>query len=367
MNRQDDTAVIRRPRGEDMSMDEILASIRRIISDEESADAPYTEKPRLKQDSGATQTSDPSPSKLSASEQLRALSSALYVDNEEKYVRGENKARSQRSFSDMIPSSAREEKNVFSARSEERTASGYNDIEKPASRTPPLENESVKAAMARIRRALKEEDHTQSAGLTEKPPRISEQEPLHNVTEKKTSNDPEDHTKINFKAENISDIPGFLKKFRQDQQKEREDGGQAVKAEYHKSAYLRQDASKEIEEADITQKPKYDVKKASGFFEDDSVMHLTDPLSPEAEVEEDETYRQAENAYDADADQAPETDSFNLMRQMQLSGEKAEGGDALELLILRCLRPMLKEWMDQNLQAVVEKVIRAELYKRVIK
>ena len=49
--------------------------------------------------------------------------------------------------------------------------------------------------------------------------------------------------------------------------------------------------------------------------------------------------------------------SLNAERQMPVY----RGGPTLEDMALETMRPMLKSWLDQNLPAMVERLVRAEI------
>ena len=46
-----------------------------------------------------------------------------------------------------------------------------------------------------------------------------------------------------------------------------------------------------------------------------------------------------------------------------LPPEPPAGDSALEALVLRALRPVLKEWLDANLPEIVERVARDEIHR----
>ncbi len=363
MSRNSDIETVRRPQNEDMSMDDILASIRRIISDEEASEETFNQN--FKNKERQVKTEDPAKQrKLSASDQLRALSSALYADNEERHYQQDHTERYQnerpilsvpeRSFADILKNS---EKNSASV-TPRVTPPVFAETKSRNS----LDNNremSVNAAMDRIRSALAEEAERKKQHHYKKPFEV-------HTPENETIIPAADHAKLNFKSEEIGDIPGFLKKFSRMQKAEQEqtDTDSIFPTSDRKGMLTDED----FDQFETRKKVKYDFNSAIGFGEEDGILCLTEAVTPEkAEKTARPGLLQSPDQGHA-AQERPETNSNQSSSRSLLApitGE--EGGDALELLIMRCLRPMLTQWIEENLQSTVEKVVRSELYNRSVK
>ncbi len=60
---------------------------------------------------------------------------------------------------------------------------------------------------------------------------------------------------------------------------------------------------------------------------------------------------------------APATDAAvqNAMSRLGALGESGIGGMTVEAMIRQLVRPMLKDWLDENLPAMVERVVEREI------
>lgn len=353
----------KRPVASDMSMDEILSSIRKIISAEETQynnavpapepviTPPKEETPKLK-------------IPLSAREQLKSLTEELYGFGDQE---SENFHLSRTLYSHKNSPVVTETKidspqydAVFETSSKERPP----EFPRPIKQNPPQDTSDILQTLENIRQSLthenlrkasSEEDYQQNSDPQDVTPIIKP--PLHEtyrdhpISEIKTVklNQEVALKNIDLKPAQLKqdDIPAFLKKFKQEQ----DAIIKPIPSENPSAVYTERAV------------PDYDFSKVAAFHEDDSVMELTEALLPE------NVQKISDNLMES-ATQSMMSSSGknkNLARSVSEDEEDEGVADALEMLMIKSLRPMLKEWIADNMQNLAEKILREELHKRSLK
>ena len=143
------------------------------------------------------------------------------------------------------------------------------------------------------------------------------------------------------------------------------------------------------EEADMAgeDSENEDVLELTQMLQDDgSTVDLSDEPEPEPEPEaepeseaepepeaEPETPIAAETealisdaAFIASIDSLSKLAGVNKPASSEISDLKFSGqGDTIEGIVIQMLRPMLRDWLDQNLPAIVERIVQNEIRKLV--
>ncbi|MEM6603080.1 MAG: DUF2497 domain-containing protein [Pseudomonadota bacterium] len=352
-----------KPVGADMTMDEILSSIRKIISTDDIAEdnkmaqpAPVQEQSNAKPNPSAAVQKMRVP--LSGREQLQNLSQNNHDDfsadiqshHTVPYASVSDLTSDVRATSSSLnrqPPQRHLDSDVMTRPVEQRAAS-QNDVAQKS----PLQNEDETAAILRTLNDIKQSLTAYDDKKSTPKPETKIDTPEQNNQALQTKRDiaatqmidelkdislsPEQmYQNIDFKPVHFGedDIPAFLKKFKKEQDEAPLAAQQNMVPSHAES---------------------YDFSKMTGFDEDDSVMELTETVHPAKESKNSPQVAQAISS------QAPMQHS--LIASSNVEDETIS--DALEMLTIKTLRPMLREWMEENVERIAAKILREELGRR---
>lgn len=345
-----------RPVGTDMSMDDILLSIRKIIASEDSVSAPSApnsgQQNYTKNIGNATETTAKPTLKvpLSSREQLRSLSQDFQNDD----VSVQHFTPISKNIDDDFRDMAQNQYNAVRANidgaghnpNSTKTNQNMNDT---AFRQNTQKNTSQDTAD--ILKTLEDIRNSLTMSDMQKKNNIQADYEHHDVMDSQNMDNSahntiktiptliqdfvqnsemsqQDHSHIDndLKAVQFSgdQIPSFLKRFKKEQNE-----FFSAKSEQNQP----QDSV-----------PDYDLSKIRAFHEDDTVVELTTSVNPDD----------------------VKNDTHKSHAMIALDNDKIDDGmsDALEMLMIKSLRPMLREWIDNNLEAVAKQILREELTKR---
>ncbi len=375
---------IAKPKSDNMSMDEILASIRKIIaSDDDNAYVKQSNSFVSSEDTQARLNREKLDKSLSAREQLVSLTKP------DLYPSGSHHD------SDRTPNSADKsfrinDKNTSDSHNNQRSIyeklSKHNESEKSNNQyhSHSGNQNQNNDHDEEILRALNEIRNTLSSAATYSVPRdeleiveknipTSEKTQLTQLENEaikkyldaqqlKIGNKVIDATAINNSNDAMRDIdlkpiqfsgdavPEFLKKFKKQQVQDRE--------KTHNQAY-----------AGVKNNGHYDLKSLPNFDEVNEIVTLTEKIMP--------TTR--ENLKRQEQKESSVKNNFSKLRQgteeiMRRATERrgddnydlSEEDSPMTAVIIRTLQPMLQEWIDKNIQLIAEQVLREE-FRRGLK
>ena len=351
-----------RPVGTDMSMDDILLSIRKIIASEDSVSTPppiqQTGQQAGQQNYSKNMGNNPEFSAkptlkvpLSSREQLRSLSQDFQNDDDVSVHRFTPISKN---MDDDFHDMAQNQYNTMRANidggayhtNSAKTNPNTDDVGfgYAAQKNTSQDTADILKTLEDIRNSLtmsdvQKKNHIQADYDNDD---MMNNENMDNSVQNtvKTIHTPiqsfgknseisgQDHSHIDndLKAVQFSgdQIPSFLKRFKKEQNE-----FFSAKSEQHQS----QDSV-----------PDYDLSKIRAFHEDDTVVELTSSVNPDD----------------------IKNDTHQSHAIIALDNDKIDDGmsDALEMLMIKSLRPMLREWIDNNLEAVAKQILREELTKR---
>ncbi|WP_299328273.1 DUF2497 domain-containing protein [Parasphingopyxis sp.] len=125
---------------------------------------------------------------------------------------------------------------------------------------------------------------------------------------------------------------------------------------------IAEDGDSAASEADVRSRRKKPVLETSEPPVSDDVLELTDTV----EAESAEPVAIDEDAEPIASDETIDASHAALAALTAIAQPRAEGSDAedahpLEGLVREMLRPMLKEWLDENLPGLVEEMVAREI------
>ena len=355
----------KRPVASDMSMDEILSSIRKIISAEETQ---YNNAVNIQEPVTLPPKEDNPKLKipLSAREQLKSLTEELYglqdQEGEEFHlsrpvythknnpVFAETKIDSAK-YHSVVETSVKERPAEFPRPIKQNTSQDTADI------LQTLENIRQSLTHENLRKASTEEEDTtaqisdtqDTTPITKSPLRETYREQSVSEIKNVKLNQEVALRNIDLKPAQLTqdEIPAFLKKFKQEQ----DAIIKPVTPENPSAVYTERSV------------PDYDFSKVVAFDEDDSVMELTEALLPE------NVKKISDNLVETATQSAVSSSAKNKNVASISENDSEDDGvaDALEMIMIKSLRPMLKEWIADNMQNLAEKILREELQKRSLK
>lgn len=303
-----------RPMGSDMSMDDILLSIRKIIATEETKDVPPVQSQQRPQQAQAIPQSPVAPRNIPQREELNQISNLSYDENA-RYQQAHQASQLQRTQSNMRTPVPESENTYYDKQNSSETSEILKTLE------------DIKRSLSpeAMREAKSQRDTYQQEITPQQAPVPT------NELRKINVHNNQDAVDLRPAQFDSGEIPDFLKKFKRE------------------TAQIQQESK--ASESDNS--PIYDFSQLSSFDEDDSVMELTKVVLPEEQEEENNHNQQAH--LKRIAQEFSPLDDF--------SGDDGLS-DAMEMLMIKSLRPMLQEWIDENLTVVAEKIIREELMKK---
>jgi len=325
-----------RPVGSDMTMDEILSSIRKIISTEDHLQSEPVSKaamPNITEKKETPKIRVP----LSSKEQLKSLSTPLTDDMNMVAQDWQSQTKTE------TPQEAPKQGGDFTI----NPASLYNEtVMEFAPQATPLmqttppqqsdETSEILKTLEEIRKSLSAESLQKASGIMQDNPE-NEQPPMIDKTQEVTIdnaeiNAPSQIQNIDFKPVHFGqdDIPEFLKKFK----KEQSEPQNPIPPETTSS---------------------YNFKEIQSFEDDDAIMELTEALKDPVSLNTMADKMALEIA-------PPKETTPKAIKEQAV--EDDDMSDVLEMLMIKSLRPMLKEWVEDNIADIAQKVLREELQKR---
>ena len=136
-------------------------------------------------------------------------------------------------------------------------------------------------------------------------------------------------------------------------------------------------AEPEVEEAAVEEEPEEDVleltedmQDKSDFDEDNAALDFVDVEEDTPEPEEEEVFEAPEPDFEPTPSSilSETTQSATMSSLSKLVGNvplnrRGYDGVTLEDIVRELLHPMLREWMDDNLPPMVERIVQKELEK----
>lgn len=316
-----------KPQSDDMSMDEILASIRKIISSEKT---PSVNADKKKAPAGNHNTV------ASASHYEGGVHFNQMMHHEQRVAAEENDISSLRSAQSKRPSY-------------QKLSEGCNDDS--------AENRSVSSETydqdAEILNALNEiRDNLSISTTPASPPQPKNiaQHQSETLSNHKKTDLPEapvneyQYDELDLKPTYFSSdtAPEFLKRFKKQQLSEREK---------HKE--------------DNSQKVEYDFSSAPNFDEQGEVVTLTEKVMPtsKAELAEDNKLEISELRKKTE-EIMRNSSQYRIADTHQ--EEDFQGTSPITSIIKRVIEPMIQEWIQENMQEIAEQVLRDE-FRRGLK
>jgi cell pole-organizing protein PopZ len=373
---------IAKPKSDDMSMDEILASIRKIISSDddnrhvkpsESVYAFDGHKDKINQDK-----LDKS---LSAREQLLSLTKPDMYDSDNYHDVNRVTNTSHKIHDSNHKNNDLRQKSIYqklSAQNDIEQLHSYNQEVSDSDNQKNNHDEEILRALNEIRNSLSSSyttprdaaNMTETAEKTVTPVEKNKMMQFENDSIKKYTDDRNqqrsgkviDATIKNNHADMVRDIdlkpaqfsgdavPEFLKKFKKQQVSDRDKVGSnnniGVKANVN-----------------------YDFSSLPSFDEDSDVVTLTEKIMPTTQ----------DNLKQQEQQEASVKSNFSKLRQsteeiMRRATERnmtdnydlSQEDSPMTAVIIRTLQPMLQEWIDKNMQLIAEQVLRDE-FRRGLK
>lgn len=361
---------ITKPKADDMSMDEILASIRRIISTSSTSEmANKAPEPEYKYNNSVETKQAPKREQaLSAREQLLALTKPNLYDSD---FTPDNR------FSKPIqkPTSGQPQQTQQAPKTVESVYQKpfYDTLSKDSKTQEPVEalhkeddnhDAEILQALNEIRETL---GHTIQSNL---PPKETIQNTNKTINRETTDNTvqsqinapiiPLKETNTIHSKENIFDeinlrspqitgdaVPEFLKNFKRQQELDKQ------KAQKKPNA------------------PEYDFSKLANFNDPEDVLTLTEKIMPMSQ-EELKQQENLEKTAKRNLSKLREGTEEIMKRATERHFDNSDDDDVvaedtnMTNVIMRTLQPMLKEWIDENMHKIAEQVLRQE-FRRGLK
>ena len=360
---------IAKPKSDDMSMDEILASIRKIISsdDEKRHNSKYVENaytPDHKQNTSETHKKQET---LSAREQLLSLTRPDLYDSDIRPQRPSHKVV-QSSFDKQNDKSDKTMyDNSFKAKTyyqklNQAPETNFDD-DNNSETAQNDHDEEILRALNEIRNSLSlarthtDASHTHYDKIpttqddTRKKPYQDTHIPASGKIIDATVNSAVEEIDLKPAQFTGDAVPEFLKKFKKQQQVMRD----KPQSDNQQTNYM-----------------NYDFSKIPTFDEQNDVVTLTEKIMP---TTQEELLRQEQAEYS----KSTVKNNFSKLRKnteeiMKRAKERAYDEDdelsqedsPMANMIMRTLQPMLQEWIDENMQLIAEQVLRDE-FRRGLK
>lgn len=323
-----------RPVGSDMTMDEILSSIRKIISTEEHLQSEPVSKasPSPMAEKKETPTMRVP---LSSKEQLKSLSTSL---SDDLNMMADNWKTEPPKMA--MPQTEPQPTNNLNVNpdplyNKNVTASAPKAAD-PIQAAPSQHNDEtseILKTLEEIKKSLSSENLQKASHIMQDDP-VVEPSPMATKTQEIAIDNIEASQiqNIDFKPVHFGqdDIPEFLKKFK----KEQSEPQNIIPPETTDS---------------------YNFKEIQSFEDDNAIMELTEALKEPLALNE-----MAEKAALEIA--PPQDNTVKIEKEQNIEDDGMS--DVLEMLMIKSLRPMLKEWVEDNIADIAQKVLREELQKR---
>lgn len=362
---------IAKPKSDNMSMDEILASIRKIIaSDDDNAYVKQNNAFASPEDTQNYTNHEKLDKSLSAREQLVSLTKPDLYPSGSRYDSDTTQNSVDKSF-------RMNDKNISDSRNNQRTVYEKLGTHSDNQNQNNDHDEEILRALNEIRNTLASSSTysvpRDALETVEKNIPIPEKTQLTQIENEtiqkyldarqlKTGNKVINATTINDSNNTMRDIdlkpvqfssdavPDFLKKFKKQQVQDRE-------------------KSQNQSYAGVKNNGHYDFKSLPNFDEVNEIVTLTEKIMP--------TTR--ENLKRQEQEESSVKNNFSKLRQgteeiMRRATERrseenydlSEEDSPMASVIIRTLQPMLQEWIDKNMQLIAEQVLREE-FRRGLK
>lgn len=373
---------IAKPKSDDMSMDEILASIRKIISsDDDNRHSKPSESGYPFEARNDKLNQDKLDKSLSAREQLLSLTKPDMYDSDNYHDVNRITNSAHKIHDSNHKNNDLRQKSIYqklSAQSDIEQLHSYNQDISDSDNQKNNHDEEILRALNEIRNSLSSSyttprdtaNITETAEKTVTPVEKNKMTQFENDSFKKYPDDRQqqrsgkviDATIKNNHADMIRDIdlkpaqfsgdavPEFLKKFKKQQVSDRDKVGSN-------------------NNMGIKANGNYDFSSLPSFDEESDVVTLTEKVMP--------TTR--DNLKQQEQQEAPVKSNFSKLRQsteeiMRRATERnmtdnydlSHEDSPMTTVIIRTLQPMLQEWIDKNMQLIAEQVLRDE-FRRGLK
>jgi cell pole-organizing protein PopZ len=345
-----------KPKSDDMSMDEILASIRKIISTSSSEDTQSSEKIVHNQQSNIInkETINREQS-LSAREQLLALTKPNLYDSD--FTPNSNFKKIPEKNTSIPPKQPEVKKYAETVYQKPF----YDTLNKEAQhRDSDVQDHNhdseILQALNEIRATL---NHTNQS---------SPQEPLEKDIFNKANNPniaSREHHKTLTPAIDVPITKSKEAIFDEISLKSSQFTGDAV-PEFLKKFKRQQELDKERTQKK-SNNPQYDFSKVSHFDDTDDVVTLTEKIMPMSQRELQQHIQQEEKTNKKNFSKLREGTEEIMKRATERKFDDIPNDDLSEEdtpmanIIMRTLKPMLQEWIDENMHIIAEQVLRQEL------
>ncbi|MFT6071778.1 MAG: cell pole-organizing protein PopZ [Dasania sp.] len=360
---------ITKPKSDDMSMDEILASIRKIIASDEEKNMLH-EAPR--NNVHAQEVLQKQAVSISAREQLASLTQSNFDDSDD------NRQEKRPTYQKITPQASQASQ---ASRNNQVQDNKIIDDKKNSQE----HDDEILRALNEIRENLSTAySHSNSTSQANGTSQIQKNQSINRQTDiKLQQNHNEDENDYDLEISNINNsnvinnldlkpvqfspdaVPKFLKKFKDQQDNERTNNAKVKKS------------------------TNYDFSSMPKFDEPDEVMTLTDKVMPTTREHlkaQEQTLESELNSLSRKYDDDDATEK-NVSRLLQGTEEimrratqrNVETNDdiiddpnlnsrnsPMTALIMRTLKPMLEEWIEKNMQSIAEEVLRDE-FRRGLK
>ena len=362
---------IKKPKSDDMSMDEILASIRKIISSDDDkrhvnkfSDDLYPHEKKNDAD-----TINKTHNALSAREQLLSLTKPdLYnSDLNNEYQKTPRQFDGTQNTHYKSINNSNTQKPIYqklTQNTDTKPDPSILDFDYVNSKNDP--DEEILRALNNIRDSLSSVRNTPDKHIdslnkntlvninntnTENYQSSFQKQQTSKVTDTTVKNNLDNVNGIDLKPAQFTGdaVPEFLKKFKKQQQQ----------------------SGRDKHDTNINN-VNYDFSKVPNFDESAEVITLTEKIMP---TTKDNLYHQEQ----AEQPELPKKNNFLKLRQsteeiMKRVSERtiiddndfSQEDSPMASLIMRTLHPILKEWIDENMQLIAEQVLRDE-FRRGLK
>ena len=370
-----------KPKSDDMSMDEILASIRKIISssDDDSRQSKSHESLYSSNDSCGISTMEKLQNSLSSREQLLSLTrpetyEAGHQISQQKTEKLVNGSYNNQEMPTSTSNLNTRQKPVYQKLSQ--YDNNLNVASKSVKQNEDFNNNTNNDHDEEILRALNEIRETLSSSYNEMNHLQKKQAIKTSETQDSENNNSLDDNKPKQYSTKIVDatvkdnkeaiyadidlkptqftadsVPEFLRKFKKQQDLERE------KNQKNHSG------------------TNYDFSNVPNFDEAGEVINLTEKVMPTTR----ENLKFQDSQFENNNQKRTQKTSFSKLRQstedviksvsernMLNDEDFSEEDSPMANIIMRTLRPMLQEWIDENMQNIAEQVLREE-FRRGLK
>gem|GEM_PF-4688682 len=338
-----------KPTSDDMSMDEILASIRKIIAIDEEQTTPDEPHIHLSEKYNKTDIAKEDNKKNAPviNGSVRDQFSAINKTSNTSFYDQEDYSKKRAVYQKIVP-----EKNISMHGDALPSSSKQNEQEDTVNH-----DDEILQALNEIRESLSTHQAHSKADL---PNQNTDKQKVLKADHNITIDTIETVNNIDLKPVQFAgdDVPKFLKNFRNQQVSER------------------------LSQNPVQHNINYDFSSMPKFDEADAAITLTDKVMPTTADKLEEEINQSSQSSTIDGsselhDEQSLQENMSHLRQgaeeiMRRASERVLGEgdiDALQnsdtpspmtAMISRVLKPMLQEWMNENLQPIAEEVLRQE-------